>query len=66
MVDAIGVVRSDLAPIGSVFLQGELWSAEASDGTIPSGRHVRVVQVSGLQLKVRDAESRKKGERGSC
>ncbi len=57
LVDAIGVVRSDLAPIGSVFLQGELWSAEAADGTIRAGRHVRVVQVSGLQLKVRDAET---------
>jgi membrane-bound serine protease (ClpP class) len=59
LVDAVGVARTDLAPIGSVFLQGELWSAEAADGTIPAGRRVRVVQVSGLQLKVRDAEGRK-------
>lgn len=53
MVGAIGVARSTLAPTGSVFLQGELWNANALDDPIATGEHVRVVGVSGLRLDVR-------------
>jgi membrane-bound ClpP family serine protease len=49
----VGIARSDLAPSGTVFVQGELWSAESEDGVIPTGGRVRVVGVSGLHLSVR-------------
>jgi membrane-bound serine protease (ClpP class) len=55
LVDAVGVARSDLAPTGTVFLQGALWSAEAVAGAIAAGRPVRVVRTHGLRLNVREA-----------
>ena len=55
LIGAIGVARSDLAPTGTVFVDGELWSAETEDGAIPSGERVRVEQVRGLHLLVRPA-----------
>ncbi|TAM78240.1 nodulation protein NfeD [bacterium] len=62
--DAIGVARSDLAPAGMVFVQGELWSAESADGVISQGQRVRVVQVKGLRLTVRKAGETSKKEDG--
>ena len=53
--NAIGVARSELAPRGTVFVQGETWNAEAAGGVIPAGAPVRVVAVSGLRLDVRAA-----------
>lgn len=55
MLNAIGVARSELAPRGTVFVQGETWNAEAAGGVIPAGAPVRVVAVSGLRLDVRAA-----------
>ena len=57
LVGAVGVARSDLAPEGTVFVQGELWSAESADGVIPSGERVRVTRVDGLHLRVRKEEA---------
>ncbi len=56
LVGAVGVARTDLAPAGTVFVQGELWSAESEDGVISAGQRVRVVRVSGLRLVVRREE----------
>jgi len=56
LVGAVGVARSDLAPAGTVFVHGELWSAESEDGTIPAGQRVRVTRVTGLHLEVRREE----------
>ncbi|HEV2356399.1 MAG TPA: nodulation protein NfeD [bacterium] len=56
LLGATGVARSDLGPSGTVFVEGELWSAESEDGTIPAGQRVRVVQVRGLHLVVRKEE----------
>ena len=56
LLGAVGVTRSDLAPSGTVFVEGELWSAESEDGAIPTGARVRVVQVKGLHLVVRKEE----------
>jgi len=58
LVGAIGVARSDLVPGGTVFVDGELWSAESEDGAIPTGQRVRVVQVRGLHLVVRKEAGR--------
>ncbi|MBI4277550.1 MAG: nodulation protein NfeD, partial [Armatimonadetes bacterium] len=53
LLNAVGVARSDLAPDGSVHVQGELWSATAEGGPIREGDRVRVVGVEGLRLRVR-------------
>ncbi|HLW60822.1 MAG TPA: nodulation protein NfeD [bacterium] len=57
LVGATGVVRSDLNPSGTVFVQGELWSAESLDGSIPVGGRVRVARVDGLRLQVKREEA---------
>lgn len=46
-----GEVKVDLAPVGKVFVNGELWIAE-SDEVIRAGEKVRVVSVENLRLKV--------------
>src|SRR5579864_5554329 len=56
LLGAVGVARTDLAPSGTVFVEGELWSAESEDGAIPVGQRVRVVQIKGLHLVVRKEE----------
>jgi membrane-bound serine protease (ClpP class) len=60
LIGARGVARTDLSPNGggSVFLQGELWSAGSDDGVIPAGSRVRVVRVEGLHLTVTREEAR--------
>jgi membrane-bound serine protease (ClpP class) len=56
LIGATGVARCELTPMGTVFVQGELWSAEAVDGIIPEGARVVVERVAGLLLRVRNAE----------
>jgi membrane-bound serine protease (ClpP class) len=51
MVGEIGVARTALAPEGTVFVHGELWSARAT-AHIPEGERVRVREVNGFQLVV--------------
>jgi len=62
LIDAVGVARSDLAPTGTVFVQGELWNAETVDGVIPAGQRIRVARVNGLRLQVRKGEETQKKE----
>jgi membrane-bound serine protease (ClpP class) len=57
LLGAIGVARSELRPEGTVFVQGELWSAESVDGVIPAGGRVRVTRVDGLRLQVKKEEA---------
>ena len=53
LVGQTGVVTSSLNPRGVVALSDETWSSVSNDGlTIPAGRRVRVVAVSGLLLTV--------------
>jgi membrane-bound serine protease (ClpP class) len=55
LLGAEGEVRSS----GLVFVNGELWSARASDGSeLRPGEHVVVDAVDGLQLSVRPGRSR--------
>jgi membrane-bound serine protease (ClpP class) len=56
LVGEMGVARDDLAPEGPVMVQGEIWRAIATDGSVPSGAAVRVVDVNGLTLSVVRAE----------
>lgn len=47
-----GVTRSDLNPKGMVFLEGELWEAESTNGRIEKDSAVMVTRVDGLKLWV--------------
>lgn len=53
----IGEVKKDLTPQGKVFVNGELWNAEA-DENLPAGTKVRVVSVENLKLKVEKIDAR--------
>ena len=57
MLGKIGDVRAKLNPAGKVFVQGELWNAEA-DGEIDTGEKVEIVGCQGLNLKVRRLSGR--------
>jgi membrane-bound serine protease (ClpP class) len=53
MIGEVGYTRSQLDPLGQIFVRGEIWSAEAPEGvTIEKGVEVEVVDVRGLMLKV--------------
>ena len=51
IVGAVGEARTDIQQEGSVYLRGEMWTAE-SDEKIPSGTRVKVVSRNGFILKV--------------
>jgi membrane-bound serine protease (ClpP class) len=53
LVGHLAQARTDLAPTGNVFIQGELWQATSVDGPVESGEMVRVIQADGLRLQVR-------------
>jgi membrane-bound serine protease (ClpP class) len=56
LVGRVGVARSDLAPSGMVFLEGELWTAESvGEESVRTGDRVAVDRVDGLRLVVRKA-----------
>jgi len=57
LLGAIGVVRRELAPEGTVFVLGELWNAASVRGVIPAGARVCVVGVDGLHLDVRTLDT---------
>ena len=52
-----GIARTDINPVGSVHVFGEVWSAELAPGEapIPAGARVQVVSMAGLRLLVRQA-----------
>lgn len=56
----IGEVRTDLDPVGSVYVSGELWSARAEE-LVPAGTHVRVEDRDGLTLIVTSVVGSDKG-----
>ena len=61
LVGRVGVVRRDLAPLGDVFVAGELWRARPSpleddEPPLVEGEHVVVERVRGLTMSVRRAE----------
>jgi membrane protein implicated in regulation of membrane protease activity len=47
-------VRVACRPVGQVFVEGELWAAECTDGA-DAGTRVRVLRVNGLTLVVEPA-----------
>jgi membrane-bound serine protease (ClpP class) len=57
LIGRLGTARSDIAPLGTVQVGGELWSAELDAGAedITAGARVQVMRVSGVRLYVRKA-----------
>jgi membrane-bound serine protease (ClpP class) len=53
LVGQVGSARTDLAPEGKVFIQGEYWDARSLEGPIPAGRAVVVERLDGRRLLVR-------------
>jgi membrane-bound serine protease (ClpP class) len=53
IVGRIAEARSDLNPNGLVFLEGELWRAESTEGFIEKGSKVKIVAMRGLTLQVK-------------
>ncbi|MEE8413981.1 MAG: NfeD family protein [Dehalococcoidales bacterium] len=45
-------VKIALEPKGTVFVEGERWSAEAEAGPVESGEEVLITKVDGLKLYV--------------
>lgn len=59
LVGRVGVLRSSPAPVGQVFVGGELWRARpflGEEEALQAGDPVVVERVSGLTLAVRRAE----------
>lgn len=59
LLGRVGVLRSPPAPLGQVFVRGELWRARgllAEDDALRAGDPVVVERVNGLTLVVRRAE----------
>ncbi|HEX4952093.1 MAG TPA: nodulation protein NfeD [Thermoanaerobaculia bacterium] len=52
LIGQIGTARGALSPRGKVFIQGEIWNAEAED-PVGEGESVEVVDVRDLKLRVR-------------
>jgi membrane-bound serine protease (ClpP class) len=53
----LGRVTQELDPEGRVFVHGEIWNAISSQGPIPVGAEVRVLQVENLKLTVEPTET---------
>lgn len=57
LIERTGIVKKTLNPLGSVYMDGELWTAESIDGsTIPANAYVKVIQVQGLKVLVKPVE----------
>ena len=52
MVGQVAVVKTRLAPSGTVFIEGALWNATSEDESIESGEEVIVTKVDRLKLNV--------------
>jgi membrane-bound serine protease (ClpP class) len=57
LVGLTAVARTRLQPRGQVYLHGELWQAETTDGDIAAGGEVVVEAVEGLTLRVAPVRS---------
>jgi membrane-bound serine protease (ClpP class) len=46
------IARTELAPDGYVFIQGERWAARLEDGAAAVGDRVRIIGAEGFHLRV--------------
>jgi membrane-bound serine protease (ClpP class) len=52
LIGKTAVVREALDLEGTVFLEGELWTANSESGRVEVGEEVKIVKVEGLKLTV--------------
>jgi membrane-bound serine protease (ClpP class) len=52
MVGTLATARTDLSPVGTIFLKGEWWEAEAVGDPVKAGERVRIKSVDGFRLRV--------------
>ena len=52
MIGKIAVVRTVLDPKGTVFIEGEQWTAVLEEGRIEPGEEVTISKVDGLKIYV--------------
>jgi membrane-bound serine protease (ClpP class) len=57
LVGEVGVAIETLNPSGQVRIHGEIWNAEADGAKIQSGKHIKVLKVENLKLKVTKLEN---------
>lgn len=63
LIDAVGDVRQELAPEGTILVHGEYWAARSIEGGIPVGERVRVERIEqGVLYVRRDAQPSNHGE----
>jgi membrane-bound serine protease (ClpP class) len=56
LIGKTGVVRETLNPEGTVFYQGEFWTAISKSGKINTGEEVIITRIDGLKLTVTKKE----------
>jgi membrane-bound serine protease (ClpP class) len=52
LVGMTAEVKTTLSPKGTVFVQGEQWTAISETGPVESGEEVTITKVDGLKLRV--------------
>jgi membrane-bound serine protease (ClpP class) len=55
IVGELGIACTELAPVGKVFVHGELWNAHSAK-PLRSGAQIRVVAIRQLELEVEPAD----------
>jgi len=62
MVGEIGEAITDIDPVGTIKVHGEIWRAEAVQGKIQKGESVRIKGIEKLTLKVERLSNSNKGD----
>ncbi|PIQ96353.1 MAG: serine protease [Nitrospinae bacterium CG11_big_fil_rev_8_21_14_0_20_56_8] len=55
LIGAVGVVKAEIDPEGTILVHGEIWNAE-SEQPVPVGEKVTVEAIDGLKVKVKRLE----------
>jgi membrane-bound serine protease (ClpP class) len=61
MIGKIVEARTDIAPTGQVFAEGTLWRAWTDGPMINKGEMVRIIEMSGLKVRVERVQSAESG-----
>ncbi|MDP2729667.1 MAG: NfeD family protein [Dehalococcoidales bacterium] len=58
LIDRTAVVKVNLEPQGTVFVDGERWAAISESGPVKAGEEVIITKVDSLKLYVRKKEEK--------
>lgn len=53
IIGKIGYAKSEIAPEGMVYVEGEYWSAQSEEEVIKKGEKIKVVNIQGQLLKIK-------------